>query len=645
VSTGQGSELMVLMVGGALEGRYRLDEKLGEGSMGEVWRATDMRLDREVAVKILKRNWAGEVDDEKLARFRREGRAAARLSHHPHIAVVYDVGEHDGLPFLVMESLRGPDLATLLSRQPEGLRVEAALEFGAQVAEGLAAAHQQGVIHRDIKPSNLMLDQHGRVKICDFGIARLQDGTASLGNPIGTPAYTAPEQANGQSVGSATDVYALGATLFHLLTGHFVFPGDTWMEMLSQLHLKPPPAPSSHRSDLPATLDRYLLALLAKDPAWRPAIENIPRGLRALAAQPSRALALLADAECLARTIAYEGRQAYALAEVAKVLAAIDPVRARALLVDAERLARTINGDHACLLGDVVEALAAVSPADAERLARTITNELQQARALVEVAKALAAVDPADAERLARTITNELQQARALAEVAKALAAVDPAHARVLLADIERLACTISDEGRQASLLAQVAGTLATVDPARARALLSDIERLARTITNERRRTYALAEVTGVLAPMDPADAERLARTISDKGRQASLLAQVAGVLAAVDPARARDLLSDIERLARTISDEGRQASLLAEVAGTLAVVDPADAERLARTITDEWKRGEALVEVAKVLVATDPGDAERLARGIAHETWQASALTAIARIVLSGDPSGSVSR
>jgi serine/threonine protein kinase len=158
--------------GQELAGRYLLQALLGSGGMGEVWRVLDRQLGRQVAVKVLSASLIGAQADSALARFRREGKAAARLNH-PRIAAVHDiVAGHGTSPFLVLELLAGPDLAALAGRHPGGLPVGQALEYGAQAAEGLAAAHEAGVVHRDIKPSNLMLDGKGSLKICDFGSVR-----------------------------------------------------------------------------------------------------------------------------------------------------------------------------------------------------------------------------------------------------------------------------------------------------------------------------------------------------------------------------------------------------------------------------------------------------------------------------------------
>nr|WP_268843280.1 DNA translocase FtsK [Actinomadura sp. K4S16] len=257
-----------------LAGRYRLEALLGRGGMGEVWRGLDLLLERPVALKVLLPNWRDEIEMvQAMGRFRREGRAAARLSH-PSIAAVFDVGEDRGHPFLVLELLAGQDLRKILEQRPGGLPIEQIMDYGAQVAEALAAAHAAGVVHRDIKPANLMLLPGGQVKICDFGIARLQGATAGLsaaGVRMGTFAYMAPEQAAGKPLDGRADLYALGCTLFHMLTGRHVFPGDDLQAVVAQHLARPAPSPCALRPDTPTDLDALILALLAKDPQDRPA--------------------------------------------------------------------------------------------------------------------------------------------------------------------------------------------------------------------------------------------------------------------------------------------------------------------------------------------------------------------------------------
>nr|BFE29990.1 hypothetical protein GCM10010200_022410 [Actinomadura rugatobispora] len=198
--------------------------------------------------------------------------AAARLAH-PAIAAVFDVGEDRGCSYLVLELLDGQDLRALLSRHPYGLPVEDVLDYGIQVAEGLAAAHAAGVVHRDIKPANLMLLPSGQVKICDFGIARLQGATAGLsaaGVRMGTIAYMPPEQITGRPLDERADLYGLGCTLFHLLTGRYVFPGEDMQAVVAQHLARPAPSPRELRSEIPFALDALIVALLAKAPEERP---------------------------------------------------------------------------------------------------------------------------------------------------------------------------------------------------------------------------------------------------------------------------------------------------------------------------------------------------------------------------------------
>ncbi|MFJ1756128.1 serine/threonine-protein kinase [Kitasatospora sp. NPDC088134] len=266
---------MILRSGMRLAGRYLLHEPLGRGGMGEVWRGQDERLHRPVAVKMLPPTAA--LDRDAVARFRREAEIAANLDH-PGITTVFDIDEHveesgETLLFLVMELLRGRDLHAVVAQHPGGVPIGQVTEFGRQVLEALGAAHEQGVTHRDIKPANLFLLTDGRVKVCDFGIARLADATriTSTGGITGTPLYMAPEQIRGGSTDRRTDLYSFGCVLYELLTGAvWVDPGTGVASLLYQHLDRVPAAPSSRRPEIPEHLDRLVLSLLAKDPADRP---------------------------------------------------------------------------------------------------------------------------------------------------------------------------------------------------------------------------------------------------------------------------------------------------------------------------------------------------------------------------------------
>ncbi|MFD9339184.1 protein kinase [Streptomyces sp. NPDC060028] len=258
-----------------IEDRYALQELLGQGGFGEVWRAEDSRVGRQVAVKI-----GYPQTPEETRRFEREASLAGNLAH-PNIATVHDFGRTEragrGAVFLVMELLRGRSLAEVLEG---GLPPLAdALEWAARIADALGAAHDAGIVHRDIKPANVMVTSGGVTKVLDFGIAKARSGPGTeltaTGMIIGSFPYMAPERwtggANGVPVDGRADLYALGCVLMELLTGSRPFPAREMHELLAQHLTTQPPAPGSLRAGLPAALDSLVLDLLAKDPAARPA--------------------------------------------------------------------------------------------------------------------------------------------------------------------------------------------------------------------------------------------------------------------------------------------------------------------------------------------------------------------------------------
>jgi parallel beta-helix repeat protein len=254
--------------GTEIAGRYVLETPLGHGGMGEVWRASDRQLRRLVAVKVMRER----VADTR--RFEREARIAARLQH-PGITVVHDFGTHDGSPYMVMELLRGHDLAFELTQSPAGLPSDRVIPLAIQAAEALQAAHENQVIHRDLKPANLFLQSNGQLKICDFGIARTTDTSEVLitspGYAIGTVAYMSPEQCEGKPADQRSDLYSLGCVLYALLTGQPPFPVGEQVVIMDHQRHTPPEALRARRPDIPADLDRLVLNLLAKAPDQRPA--------------------------------------------------------------------------------------------------------------------------------------------------------------------------------------------------------------------------------------------------------------------------------------------------------------------------------------------------------------------------------------
>ncbi|ADB30409.1 serine/threonine protein kinase [Kribbella flavida DSM 17836] len=260
--------------------RYRLGERLGQGGMGEVFRASDEVLGRDVALKLL---LPTRRDPDATARFQREARAAATLSD-PHVVTAYDFGPHDGGYFLVMELVEGRTVAEEL-RERGPFRADRALDVIRQAAAGLAAAHRQDIVHRDVKPGNLLLTPDGTVKITDFGIARfLTDTTTTLtatGQVLGTSFYLAPERATGQPAGKPSDIYALGCVLYQLVTGHPPFQGDQPASVMYQHVSTEPTAPSHLRPELSGPFEELLFSMLAKNPADRPTAQQIATGTTA----------------------------------------------------------------------------------------------------------------------------------------------------------------------------------------------------------------------------------------------------------------------------------------------------------------------------------------------------------------------------
>ena len=248
-----------------IAGRYRLHELLGRGGMSEVWRAEDLELGRDVAIKLL-------AADADRARFEREARAVASLAH-PNVMQLYDYGESEGRPYMVLEYV--PD-GTLEDRLRDGgpLPDDETNDIAVGIASGLAHAHARGVVHRDLKPANVLFDEEGRPKIADFGIARLAAGEGTLteaGTLLGTAAYISPEQASGEPAGAASDVYSFGVMLYRMLAGRLPFASNDPMELVLMHRDTPPPPLTQFRTDAPARLESTAMLALSKDPFERPA--------------------------------------------------------------------------------------------------------------------------------------------------------------------------------------------------------------------------------------------------------------------------------------------------------------------------------------------------------------------------------------
>ena len=255
-------------------GHYRILEKIGAGAMGEVFRARDEQLGRDVALKLIKPSSNDNPDHRR--RFELEARAAASLNH-PNIVAVYDVGLHEGSAYIVCELLKGQ---TLRKRLSEGaLSVRLAVDYSLQIVQGLIAAHDQQITHRDLKPENLFLTNDGRVKIVDFGLAKVQPESGrpveelttvtKAGFLVGTPPYMSPEQVRSQKVDHRSDLFSMGAILYEMLTGHRAFTGETELDTMISVATKEPPKIDLEQAGIPWPLQEIVRRCLKKEPENR----------------------------------------------------------------------------------------------------------------------------------------------------------------------------------------------------------------------------------------------------------------------------------------------------------------------------------------------------------------------------------------
>src|SRR5580693_3443535 len=264
------------LTAGTKLGLYEIQSSLGAGGMGEVYRATDTKLGRDVALKVLPAEMAH--DAERLGRFRREAKTLAQLDH-PNIVTIYSVEESNGVHFLTMQLVEGQPLDRLICAG--GLPLDQIIEIASALGDALAAAHEKGIVHRDLKPANVMVSNEGRVKVLDFGLAKdiraanLSDATMTsdsrtqIGVVMGTPAYMSPEQTSGRPLDHRTDIFSLGVLLHEMATGRRPFEGTSSAELVSAILRDTPPSVTDARPDLPSDLARIVRRCLEKDPRHR----------------------------------------------------------------------------------------------------------------------------------------------------------------------------------------------------------------------------------------------------------------------------------------------------------------------------------------------------------------------------------------
>jgi WD40 repeat protein len=300
-----------MLTAGSKLGPYDIQASIGAGGMGEVYRARDARLNRDVAIKILPASFS--ADSDRLQRFAQEARAAAALNH-PNILSIYDIGDDHGTPYVVSELLEGETLRDRLKNGP--LSSRKAIDFGQQICRGLAAAHEKGIVHRDLKPENIFITDDGRVKILDFGLAKLtrpesessgdaptQQVVTDAGTVMGTVGYMSPEQVRGKASDARSDIFAFGAILYEMLSGKRAFHGDSAADTMSAILKEDPPDLAETNRNVSPALERIVRHCLEKNPAERfqsardvafnlDALTNVSTssraGVRAIPEEPSR---------------------------------------------------------------------------------------------------------------------------------------------------------------------------------------------------------------------------------------------------------------------------------------------------------------------------------------------------------------------
>ena len=267
--------------GTVVDDRYRLRQKIGSGGMADVWLATDRELDRDVAIKILHDRFA--QDKEFVERFRREARSAAGLQH-PNVVSIFDRGEFRDTYFIAMEYVDGPQLKELVKG---GMTSDDAIGFTRQILNAARFAHRKGIVHRDLKPQNVLIDDDGRARVADFGIARGESSDiTATGSVMGTAQYLSPEQAQGKETTPASDIYSIGVMLYEALTGKVPFEGDSAVAVALKQVNDAPRRPSAVNPEIPPALDAVVMRALAKDPEAR--FKDADAFLKALEAAEKR---------------------------------------------------------------------------------------------------------------------------------------------------------------------------------------------------------------------------------------------------------------------------------------------------------------------------------------------------------------------
>lgn len=645
------------MLTGLVAGRYRLLGMLGEGGMGQVWRAHDEVLRVDVAMKAVRLpdGVTGPARAELVVRAAREARHAARLRECPHVVTLHDVVVEQDLPWTVMQLVDGVSLAEHL-RTDGPLTVERAIDVADAVLRALEAAHDAGIVHRDVKPANIML-AGDRVLLTDFGIALHQNDTVLTadGVLVGTPEYMAPERAEGTTEQTAGDLFSLGATLYHALEGCSPFRRDGLWDTVAALIGHDPPVPRRA-----GPLRPLLAALLNKDPRLRPtaagALTLLPKSGRLNAYLPpvpappepggtsqippaahtqessahvtpvpegQRAVAeALTNAARIARSLA-GGNSAEATTRIAELLKHVDPLRVDTLVEEAVRLLPPHGGgDQAAPAAETVTSTVQRSAAAPRRHQRNTTT----------------------AERRARDHRSPRERATALAQLARQVAVTDPQRAEGLLVDAEEAVLSIRLPWRQTAPRTEIAGAWARTAQSFARDHPQHAERLVNTalhivhtlpsgtdtgraLTASIHALYALALASAASAPDRAAlllgKAQRAASTLPASRAIRALVdkalcqAHIARELAETRPAQAQRFFTDAQQTCGRITDDALRSKTQDDIAAVLfdcltplTAFDPDWTERKVGRLRDARQRSQAQEHIVQALVDTLGGAA-----------------------------------
>ncbi|MGA7752107.1 MAG: protein kinase [Candidatus Sulfotelmatobacter sp.] len=334
-------------------GPYEIVGSIGAGGMGEVYRATDTKLGRDIALKVLPAEMAN--DPERLARFRREAKTLAQLDH-PNIVTIHSVEEFDGIHFLTMQLVEGLPLDRLITQ--DGLAFDRIVEIAGALADALAAAHEKGIVHRDLKPANVMVSTEGRVKVLDFGLAKdirtanvndatmTSDSRTQVGVVMGTPAYMSPEQTSGRPLDHRTDIFSMGVLLHEMATGRRPFEGSSSAELVSAILRDTPPSVTDVRPDLPSDLARIVRRCLEKDPRHRlQTARDVSNEFRDLSRSTSQKVATARSSTQRAAVVADSGSARAALREDEGFWVAVLPFKFTGSNADLAALAEGLTED------------------------------------------------------------------------------------------------------------------------------------------------------------------------------------------------------------------------------------------------------------------------------------------------------------